>query len=132
MLQQHLKAAAGTIPENWSAWLSLNQDNDGTAIWLELKFNVPQSGSWRDANIFQVPMVPQPCNSTAGYPGIIIFERTPVSGVDDPLERLVVISCLLQVVNFCLVGNIECWMIAHVCEISLNRYPLIGTLFHPS
>ncbi|KAG1858520.1 SAC3/GANP/Nin1/mts3/eIF-3 p25 family-domain-containing protein [Suillus subluteus] len=86
-LQQHLKATSRTIPESWSAWLSLNQDNDGTAIWLELKFDVPDSGSWKDANVFQIPVVPQPHNNKALYPGIIIFERTPVGEVEDPLER---------------------------------------------
>ncbi|KAG1748132.1 SAC3/GANP/Nin1/mts3/eIF-3 p25 family-domain-containing protein [Suillus lakei] len=86
-LQQHLKATSCTIPESWSAWLSLNQDNDGTAIWLELKFDVPGSGSWKDVNIFQIPVVPQPHNSRTLYPGIIIFERTPVGEVEDPLER---------------------------------------------
>lgn len=117
MLQQHLKATSGTVPESWSAWLSLNQDNDGTAIWLELKFDVPESGSWRDVRIFQIPVVPQRCNDTAVYPGIIIFERTPISEVDDPLERLVMMSRLLRFANSCIVGNIECWMIAHVYEI---------------
>lgn len=86
-LRQHLKAASRTIPESWSAWLSLNQDNDGTAIWLELKFDVPDSGSWKDVNIFQIPVAPQPHNSKTLYPGIIIFERTPVGEVEDPLER---------------------------------------------
>jgi hypothetical protein len=85
-LQQHLKATPHAVPESWSAWLSLNQDNDGTAIWLELKFDVPDSGSWKDANVFQIPVVPQPHNK-ALYPGIIIFERTPVGEVEDPLER---------------------------------------------
>lgn len=87
VLQQHLKATSRTIPESWSAWLSLNKDNDGTAIWLELKFDVPDSGSWKDANVFQIPVVPQPHNNRALYPGIIIFERTPVGEVEDPLER---------------------------------------------
>lgn len=87
-LQQHLKATSGTISESWSAWLSLNQDNDGTAIWLELKFDVPESGNWKDTNIFQIPVVPRPHNlNRALYPGIIIFERTPVGEVEDPLER---------------------------------------------
>ncbi|KAG1824658.1 SAC3/GANP/Nin1/mts3/eIF-3 p25 family-domain-containing protein [Suillus subaureus] len=85
-LQQHLKATSSTIPESWSAWLSLNQDNDGTAIWLELKFDIPDSGSWKDANVFQIPVVPQAHNRSL-YPGIIIFERTPVGEVEDPLER---------------------------------------------
>ncbi|KAG0696325.1 SAC3/GANP/Nin1/mts3/eIF-3 p25 family-domain-containing protein [Suillus ampliporus] len=87
VLQQHLKATSRTVPESWSAWLSLNQDNDGTAIWLELKFDVPDSGSWKDVQIFQIPAAPQPHHITALYPGIIIFERTPVGEVDDPLER---------------------------------------------
>ncbi|KAG1893364.1 SAC3/GANP/Nin1/mts3/eIF-3 p25 family-domain-containing protein [Suillus fuscotomentosus] len=81
VLQQHLK------DHSWSAWLSLNQDNDGTAIWLELKFDVPDSGNWKDANIFQIPVVPQPHSNEALYPGIIIFERTPIGEVEDPLER---------------------------------------------
>ncbi|OJA16646.1 hypothetical protein AZE42_04045 [Rhizopogon vesiculosus] len=94
VLQQHLKSTSRTVPESWSAWLSLNQDNDGTAIWLELKFDVPESGSWRDAHIFQIPVVPQPRNNTVVYPGIIIFERTPVSEVNDPLERLAAMNII--------------------------------------
>ncbi|KAG2155297.1 SAC3/GANP/Nin1/mts3/eIF-3 p25 family-domain-containing protein [Suillus bovinus] len=87
VLQQHLKATSRNIPENWSAWLSLNQDNDGTAIWLELKFDVPDSGNWKDASIFQIPVMPQSHNNRALYPGIIIFERTPIGEVEDRLER---------------------------------------------
>jgi hypothetical protein len=102
-----LKATPHAVPESWSAWLSLNQDNDGTAIWLELKFDVPDSGSWKDANVFQIPVVPQPHNK-ALYPGIIIFERTPVGEVEDPLERLALMNCLLRVTDLCVVENIEC------------------------
>jgi len=127
-----MKATSRTVPKSWSAWLSLNQDNDGTAIWLELKFDVPESGSWRDVRVFQIPVVPQPRSDTAVYPGIIIFERTPISEVDDPLERLVVMSHLILVANLYIVENTECWMIAHVYEISSSHYLLIDILLHPS
>ncbi|KAH7925714.1 hypothetical protein BV22DRAFT_1010643 [Leucogyrophana mollusca] len=86
-LKDHLATLGGhSRPSNWSAWLSLNQENDGTAIWLEQKWDIPNSGKWRNDNIFEIPILEIHENSGV-FPGIIIFERTPLSGVDDQLER---------------------------------------------
>jgi hypothetical protein len=75
------------LPSSWLVWLSINQDNDGTAIWLQRKFDVPASGTWLSDKIFQIA----PPNSTGdaedGAPGLIIFECTPFEGLDDELEK---------------------------------------------
>ncbi|KAH7906674.1 SAC3/GANP/Nin1/mts3/eIF-3 p25 family-domain-containing protein [Hygrophoropsis aurantiaca] len=83
VLRNHLQTAL--LPSSWSAWLSLNQENDGTAIWLEQKWDIPNSGRWRNDTIFEIPVVKvqdQPI-----FPGVIVFERTPLDGVTDQLER---------------------------------------------
>ncbi|KAI6128109.1 SAC3/GANP/Nin1/mts3/eIF-3 p25 family-domain-containing protein, partial [Pisolithus croceorrhizus] len=72
-LLNFLEPPSSRLPPNWAAWLSLNQENDGTAIWLEQKFDVPESGKWKSENVFEMP---------GFYPGVIIFERTPVSSTD--------------------------------------------------
>lgn len=75
------------LPSSWLVWLSINQDNDGTAIWLQRKFDVPASGTWLSDKIFQIA----PPNSTGdaedGAPGLIIFECTPFEDLDDELEK---------------------------------------------
>lgn len=69
----------------------MNPDNDGTAIWLERKFNVPSSGRWVSENIFSMGLSPaDPSSSTASSlesPGLIVFECTPLEGLDDDLEK---------------------------------------------
>ncbi|CAL1701855.1 unnamed protein product [Somion occarium] len=67
-------------------WLALNTGNDSTAIWLEQKFAVPISGRFLSENVFSIPVVPNSL-STSSSPVLIVFERTPASDVDDPLER---------------------------------------------
>ncbi|KAJ7615024.1 SAC3 domain-containing protein [Mycena polygramma] len=71
----------------WRIWLSLNPESDATAIWLECKFDVPGSGGkWETETVFSIP----PLNATPsqdGYPGVIVFECTPLEGVEDDLER---------------------------------------------
>ncbi|KAG6330558.1 hypothetical protein ID866_8530 [Astraeus odoratus] len=75
------------LPTNWAAWLSLNQDNDGTAIWLEQKFDIPNSGKWKTENVFQIPVARSPGGAGDYYPGVIFFERTPLNGISDVLEK---------------------------------------------
>ncbi|KAK7046765.1 nuclear export factor [Favolaschia claudopus] len=78
----------------WRIWLSLNPETDATAIWLECKFDVPGSGGqWETENVFSIPILARPpplapdTPIEEGYPGVIVFECTPLEGVDDDLER---------------------------------------------
>ncbi|KAJ7136142.1 hypothetical protein C8R44DRAFT_769794 [Mycena epipterygia] len=83
-----LKSRSTKSPSSafWRIWLSLNPESDATAIWLECKFDVPGSGGqWESEAIFSIPVVAKPPPS--GYPGVIVFECTPLEGVDDDLER---------------------------------------------
>ncbi|RPD53579.1 hypothetical protein L227DRAFT_581247 [Lentinus tigrinus ALCF2SS1-6] len=72
------------LPE-WCLWLSVNSENDKTAIWLEHKFDVPSSGHWISEAVFSIPAFQKP--EAQGSPGLIVFERTPLEGVDDEIER---------------------------------------------
>ncbi|KAI0086876.1 hypothetical protein BDY19DRAFT_908043 [Irpex rosettiformis] len=79
-------------PQEWSIWLSLNSENDGTAIWLERKFDVPKSGGWVSESVFSIPLdhknaSQNPALIDTGSPGLLVFERTPLDDVDDPLEK---------------------------------------------
>ncbi|KAJ7151013.1 hypothetical protein C8R46DRAFT_1123015 [Mycena filopes] len=70
----------------WRVWLSLNPESDATAIWLECKFDVPGSGGqWETETVFSIPVAAKP--PPEGYPGVIMFECTPLEGVEDDLER---------------------------------------------
>ncbi|KAI0660057.1 SAC3/GANP/Nin1/mts3/eIF-3 p25 family-domain-containing protein [Cubamyces menziesii] len=83
-----LKAAlppGSELPE-WCIWLSTNSVNDKTAIWLEHKFDVPASGHWVSENVFCIPAFDSPVRQQ-GFPGLIVFERSPLEGVDDEIER---------------------------------------------
>lgn len=86
VLMDFLESAKRPLPNNWSAWLSLNQESDGTAIWLEQKFNVPDSGKWKNENVFQM-QISKDHTEPHSYPGVIVFERTPFTGVTDILGR---------------------------------------------
>ncbi|KAH9946750.1 SAC3/GANP/Nin1/mts3/eIF-3 p25 family-domain-containing protein [Amylocystis lapponica] len=75
-------------PPEWRLWLSLNPENDGTAIWLEHKFDVPASGGWENEALFSIPGSPGEDRADShGSPGMIIFERTPLEGLDDEIDR---------------------------------------------
>ena len=59
---------------------------------MERKFNVPESGGWVSENVFSIPLgregVPPDSSSvTTGSPGLIVFERTPLGDLDDPIEQ---------------------------------------------
>lgn len=73
------------LPSTWEAWISLNPDSDATAIWIERKFNVPDSGKWVD-NMFWIP-VGEGMRSTKEHPGLILFECSPLEGMEDEIER---------------------------------------------
>lgn len=87
--QQQLKREIGDksdlLPPNWTIWLCMNQSNDQTAIWLEQKFDVPNSGSWESEVVFSIPVSSNP--SLEGFPGLIVFECTPLEGISDEIDR---------------------------------------------
>ena len=75
------------VPPEFRVWISLNQVHDGTAIWLEKKFNIPDAGKWETEIVFSVPLAGEVAPDADGFPGLILFECTPLEGVDDELER---------------------------------------------
>lgn len=64
----------------------MNPENDETAIWLERKFDVPQSGRWESETVFSIPLS---VGDTQFYPGVIVFECTPLDEITDKLEKCV-------------------------------------------
>ncbi|KAJ6611001.1 hypothetical protein B0H10DRAFT_2058094 [Mycena sp. CBHHK59/15] len=94
IIRSLVKSKSARLPSSalWRIWLSLNPESDPTAIWLECKFNVPGSGGqWESETVFSIPVVATPPRNPAahptGYPGVIVFECTPLEGVEDDLER---------------------------------------------
>jgi len=80
-----LRAHVGNpAPFDYCLWLSLNPENDGTAIWVERKFDVPNSGAWASERVFSVPLAPR---VAAHSPGLVVFECSPLHGVDDEIEK---------------------------------------------
>ncbi|THV07242.1 hypothetical protein K435DRAFT_709945 [Dendrothele bispora CBS 962.96] len=75
-----------TLHRTWRFWVSFNPVVDSTAIWLQRKFSVPNSGSWLGDVVFSIPLTGDE-DTSVGSPGVIIFECTPLEGVDDELER---------------------------------------------
>ncbi|KAG7087326.1 hypothetical protein E1B28_013302 [Marasmius oreades] len=90
VLRIHVGHVAGgkisVVLKHWRLWLSLNPDSDATAIWMEKKFGIPESGRWASDSVFSIPILPG-TGDVNGYPGIIVFECTPSDGVEDELER---------------------------------------------
>ncbi len=64
----------------------MNPDNDQTAIFLEQKFNAPESGNWETELIFSIPILEDEAG-TDSFPGLLIFECTPLDAVSDEIER---------------------------------------------
>ncbi|KAF5340886.1 hypothetical protein D9758_012172 [Tetrapyrgos nigripes] len=75
-----------SLLKNWAFWISFNPVVDATAIWVQKKFSVPDSGDWLGDVAFSIPLIAGADPRTAS-PGVIIFECTPVDGIDDELER---------------------------------------------
>ena len=73
-------------PFDYCLWLSLNPENDGTAIWVERKFDMPDSGAWASERVFSIPLAP---HAASHSPGIVVFESSPLHGVDDEIEKCV-------------------------------------------
>ncbi|KAI0246513.1 hypothetical protein BJV78DRAFT_1286317 [Lactifluus subvellereus] len=84
-----LLAAARThvgdpAPFDYCLWLSLNPENDGTAIWVERKFDMPNSGAWVSERVFSIPLAPDVVSRS---PGLVVFECSPLHGVNDEIEK---------------------------------------------
>ena len=129
MLRDFLDSTRRPLPDNWSAWLSLNQESDGTAIWLEQKFNVPDSGKWKNENVFHMPISKDHVELTHSYPGVVIFERTPLTGVTDILGRLGQILFLSARSDRRYLGNIAFWKIVLACVKLLRRFRWTDIMF---
>jgi nuclear mRNA export protein SAC3 len=66
----------------------MNPDVDSTAIWLEKKFHVPESGTWASNQVFSIPLVEKSdTQEDLDCPGLIMFECTPMDGMTDEIER---------------------------------------------
>jgi hypothetical protein len=74
------------VPFDYCLWLSLNLENDGTAVWVERKFDIPDVGAWVSERVFTIPLVP---GAASCSPGLVVFECTPSYGVDDEIEKYV-------------------------------------------
>jgi hypothetical protein len=81
------RLSGAPLPSAWRIWLSMNPESDATAIWLERKFDVPDSGQWTSENVFSISVVPMNRANASDFPGLIVFECTPLEGVTDDLER---------------------------------------------
>ncbi|KAH9475152.1 SAC3 family protein 1 [Psilocybe cubensis] len=87
VIRNHIQVLnASTLKMPWHIWLAMNPESDATAIWLERKFDVPDSGTWQNENVFSIP-ISSASGSADGYPGVIVFECTPLGDVTDDLER---------------------------------------------
>ncbi|KAI0315681.1 SAC3/GANP/Nin1/mts3/eIF-3 p25 family-domain-containing protein [Amylostereum chailletii] len=84
-VREHVHKAAGVYPFDWSIWVGTNQSSDATAIWVDSKFDIPDSGSWLSEFVFSIPL--KPGDDQATSPGLIVFECAPLEGIDDDLER---------------------------------------------
>ncbi|TFK51381.1 hypothetical protein OE88DRAFT_1659360 [Heliocybe sulcata] len=75
-------------PQSWNVWLSMNPDVDSTAIWVQRKFNVPESGRWMSESSFEIPYSNASAAGTStSAPALLVFECTPIADVEDDLER---------------------------------------------
>lgn len=70
----------------------MNPESDATAIWLERKFDVPDSGQWASEFVFSIPVMDSA--DASDFPGLIVFECTSLEGVEDDLERCDITSSL--------------------------------------
>ena len=48
---------------------------------------MPESGQWASEAVFSIPVAPTIHVDKSGFPGLIVFECTPLEGVTDDLER---------------------------------------------
>ena len=76
-------------PFDYCLWLSLNPENDGTAIWVERKFDMPKSGAWVSERVFTISLAPDVVSRS---PGLVVFECSPLHGVNDEIEKYVILN----------------------------------------
>src|ERR1700728_3909525 len=95
VIKTHVKSEYGSVSPDWGLWLSMNPANDGTAIWMEHKFDVPASGQWESESIFSIPLRQRKTTSSRS-PGLIVFESTPLERVSDELERYTVPNTTIE------------------------------------
>lgn len=50
---------------------------------------MPESGSWANEFVFSIPLSSAGDTASPGYPGVIVFECTPLGDVTDDLEKWV-------------------------------------------
>ncbi|KIY72373.1 hypothetical protein CYLTODRAFT_417957 [Cylindrobasidium torrendii FP15055 ss-10] len=83
----------------WDVWLSLNDDRESTAIWLEEKFTSPEMGKpqWQsfESDDRGVLVVAAPGSKTPG-PGLVIFELTPPRDGDDIENKYLAVDDLAR------------------------------------
>ena len=84
-LRSSLQNRYGDVSDNWLAWLCLNPDNERTAIWLDQKFDVPETGQWLSESV--IALFVSLVKVEHGYPGLLIFECKSLDAEDDELEK---------------------------------------------
>jgi len=94
-------------PFDYCLWLSLNPENDRTAIWVERKFDVPNSGVWASDRVFSILLAPHVASHS---PGLVVFESSPLHGVDDEIEKCVCPKTETNALTWIASGNTEFWM----------------------
>ncbi|KAI6115064.1 SAC3/GANP/Nin1/mts3/eIF-3 p25 family-domain-containing protein [Pisolithus croceorrhizus] len=75
LLRNFLEPPSSRLPPNWAAWLSLNQETTALPFGLSRR-------KWKSENVFEMPVSRSHIDVERFYPGVIIFERTPVSSTD--------------------------------------------------
>lgn len=90
------KEERGSRRKRWDVWLSLNDESEASAIWIENKFEVPKSGRWiNDEDVFEIPIVEgnveenkeEEQEGDGKYTGLIVFECTPTNLIKDDIEK---------------------------------------------
>jgi len=93
--REHEKEGSGS-GRRWDVWLSLNDQSEASAIWIENKFEVPKSGRWiDDENVFEILVVEgnveedeeEEQEEVGKYTGLIVFECTPTNLIKDDIEK---------------------------------------------
>ena len=54
---------------------------------------MPDSGSWASEHVFSIPLVP---GADSRSPGLVVFECSPLHGLEDEIEKCVVIRGVSQ------------------------------------
>ncbi|KZT35365.1 hypothetical protein SISSUDRAFT_174346 [Sistotremastrum suecicum HHB10207 ss-3] len=68
--------AVPPLPMDWEIWMSLNDENEQSALWLRTKFD--QSSEASDHGVLRIPLYDTQ-DTADGSPGLLIFECTPMA-----------------------------------------------------